>query len=178
MVETSLARSTPATNREDDERKRDRDPRSTTRESREPRLASNHERARDLTNRKIYAYNGDVRRKPGTLLPLEITILETAIDLRERGEEEFHGFAVAKVIAEHAEARTLTAHGTLYKAFERMQRAGLLESRWEDPNVAAIEGRPRRRLYHVTGLGAQAVPAADAIRRTPALQRQRGLAPS
>ena len=33
------------------------------------------------------------------------------------------------------------------------QRAGLLESRWEDPDIAAADGRPRRRLYHVTGLG-------------------------
>lgn len=148
---------------------------------REPRATpcvTSRARLADLTNRKIYAYDGDVRRKPGTLLPLEITILETAIDLRERGEEEFHGFAVAKQIGEHAGARTLTAHGTLYKALERMQRAGLLESRWEDPNVAAIEGRPRRRLYHVTGLGAQAVPAGDTIRRAPASQRQAGLAPS
>jgi PadR family transcriptional regulator PadR len=119
-----------------------------------------------------------MRRKPGTLLPLEITILETAIDLRRRGEEEFHGFAVAKQMAEHAEARTLTAHGTLYKALERLQRAGLLESRWEDPNIAAVEGRPRRRLYHVTGLGAEAVPASDAIRRPPVIQRRTGLSPS
>ena len=117
-----------------------------------------------------------MRRKPGTLLPLEITILETAIDLRRCGEEEFHGFAVAKRIAEHAEARTLTAHGTLYKALERMQRAGLLESRWEDPNVAAEAGRPRRRLYHVTGLGA--LSASDVIRRSPASQRHGGLAHS
>ena len=117
-----------------------------------------------------------VRRKPGTLLPLEAMILETAIDLRRRGDEEFHGFAVAKEIAERGEARTLTAHGTLYKALGRMQRAGLLESRWEDPEVAATEGRPRRRLYHVTGLGAQALSASDAIRRSPAIQGRRGLA--
>lgn len=119
-----------------------------------------------------------MRRKPGTLLPLEISILETAIDLRRRGEEEFHGFAVAKEIAEREEARTLTAHGTLYKALERMQQAGLLESRWEDPDVAAAEGRPRRRLYHVTGLGAQALAVSATIRRSPAVQLQRGLAPS
>lgn len=116
-----------------------------------------------------------MRRKAGTLLPLEISILETAIDLRRRGEEEFHGFAVAKEIAEREEARTLTAHGTLYKALERMQRAGLLESRWEDP---AAEGRPRRRLYHVTGLGEQALAVSDALRRSPAIQPRGGLAPS
>ena len=119
-----------------------------------------------------------MRRKPGTLLPLEITILEAAIDLQRRGNAEFHGFAVAKEIAEQTEARTLTAHGTLYKALGRMAEAGLLESRWEDPAIAAAEGRPRRRLYHVTGLGAEAIPASNAIRRVPAVRPREGLAPS
>ncbi len=120
-----------------------------------------------------------MRRKAGTLLPLEISILETAIDLRRRGEEEFHGFAVAKQLAEREQARTLTAHGTLYKALERMQRAGLLESRWEEPEVAAAEGRPRRRLYRVTGLGEQALAVSGAVRLTSATSSpQRRLAPS
>ncbi len=119
-----------------------------------------------------------VRRKAGTLLPLEISILETAIDLSRRGDAEFHGFAVAKKIAEREQARTLTAHGTLYKALERMQRAGLLESRWEDPHVAAAEGRPLRRLYRVTGLGEQALVVSDAIRQAPTIRPRQGLAPS
>lgn len=119
-----------------------------------------------------------MRRKPDTLLPLELTILEVAIDLRRSGETEFHGFAVAKQIAEKTEARNLTAHGTLYKALGRMQRAGLLGSRWEDPEVAAAEGRPRRRLYHITGLGVQAIPAPDATRRSPSIPLREGFAPS
>jgi PadR family transcriptional regulator PadR len=119
-----------------------------------------------------------VRRKPDTLLPLEITILEAAVDLQQRGETEFHGFAMAREIAERAEARTLTAHGTLYKALGRMAEAGLLESRWEDPAIAAAEGRPRRRLYHVTGLGAQAIPVSNATQRAPAVRTRGGLAPS
>ena len=131
-----------------------------------------------MTYRKIYAYYLAVRRKPGTLLPLEISILETAIDLRSGDEEEFHGLALAKKIAEREEARTLTAHGTLYKALERMERAGLLESHWEDPIAAATEGRPRRRLYHVNGLGEQALADSGAIRRSPAILPRRGLAPS
>jgi PadR family transcriptional regulator, regulatory protein PadR len=131
-----------------------------------------------LIYRKIDAYSRAVRRKPGTLLPIEISILETAIDLRTRGEAEFHGFAVAREMAEREEARTLTAHGTLYKALERMQRAGLLESRWEDPEIAATEARPRRRLYHVTGLGAQALVSSDAISQPRAVKPRGGLAPS
>jgi DNA-binding PadR family transcriptional regulator len=133
-----------------------------------------------LINEQIYAYYHRVRRKPGTLLPLEISILETAIELRRQGEDEFHGFSVAKEIAEREEARTLWGVGWVLWALGRMERAGLLESRWEDPAIAAAEGRPRRRLYHVTGQGAQALPVAapDAIRRSPAVRQQGGLAPS
>ena len=119
-----------------------------------------------------------MRRKPGALLPLEVSILEAAIDLRRGGADEFHGFAVAKEIKDREEARTLTAHGTLYKALERMQRAGLLESRWEDPEVAAAKSRPRRRLYRVTGLGELALAVAVAVRRAPTVRPERGLAPS
>jgi len=119
-----------------------------------------------------------MRRKPGALLPLEVSILETAIDLRRGGADEFHGFAVAKEIKEREDSRTLTAHGTLYKALERMERAGLLESRWEDPEVAAAERRPRRRLYSITGLGEQALAVAAAVRRAPVVRPERGLAAS
>jgi len=119
-----------------------------------------------------------MRRKPGALLPLEVSILEAAIDLRRGGADEFHGFAVAKEIKDREDARTLTAHGTLYKALERMERAGLLESRWEDPAAAADEGRPRRRLYRVTGLGEQALSVAEAIQRERRLRLRDGLASS
>jgi PadR family transcriptional regulator PadR len=94
-----------------------------------------------------------MRRRPGTLLPLEMSILEAALELRRAGEPEFHGFAIARGVKARDETRALTAHGTLYKALGRMEQAGLLESEWEDPGVALGEGRPRRRLYRVTGLG-------------------------
>jgi PadR family transcriptional regulator, regulatory protein PadR len=101
-----------------------------------------------------------MRRKPGTLLPIEVSILEAALDLRAAGEPEFHGFYIAGRIRERAQARRLTSHGTLYKALERMERAGLLASRWEEPEAAATERRPRRRLYAVTGAGERALAAA------------------
>ena len=97
-----------------------------------------------------------MRRKPGALLPLELSILEVGLDLRSRGVPEYHGFMIAKKIQEREGARMLTAHGTLYKALDRMERAGLLTSRWEDPMIAAEEKRPRRRLYQVTAAGQQA----------------------
>jgi DNA-binding PadR family transcriptional regulator len=104
-----------------------------------------------------------MRRKAGTLLPLEASILVAGIELGE-----FHGYSLARTIREHARDRRLTAHGTLYKALGRMQTAGLLESRWEDADGAAAEGRPRRRLYVVTGAGARALDAWNAAERQAA----------
>jgi len=86
-----------------------------------------------------------------------MSILEAGVGLRNAGVARFHGFAIAREIKERDSVRTLTAHGTLYKALGRMERAGLLESEWEDPDVAVAEGRPRRRLYSVTGLGKRAL---------------------
>ena len=94
------------------------------------------------------------------LLPLEVALLEVAVAAQRGGSPEFHGFEAAKAVRDRDGARTLTAHGTLYKALGRMQDAGLLESTWEDPDVAAAEGRPRRRLYRVTGAGERALAGA------------------
>ena len=108
-----------------------------------------------------------VRRKPGTLLPLELAVLDAGTATARDGEPEFHGFAVAQRIQERDGARRLTAHGTLYKALARLEGAGLLESRWEDPDDAVDAGRPRRRLYRVTPLGAQALARACADATDP-----------
>ena len=98
-----------------------------------------------------------MRRKPGTLVPLEVSILSAGVSLALGGSPEFHGYAVARELKEREEARRLTAHGTLYRALERLERAGLLLSRLEDPETAAAEQRPRRRLYHVTAAGEAAL---------------------
>jgi DNA-binding PadR family transcriptional regulator len=118
-----------------------------------------------------------MKRKPGAILPIEEAILSAGIDFRQRGQAEFHGFAIAKRMQEIGEAAQLTAHGTLYKALGRLAAAGLVESRWEDADVALSEGRPRRRLYRITGLGEKALATVRAER--PGTKRRRtGLAPS
>ena len=104
------------------------------------------------------------RRKAGTLLPLELRILEAGLDL-QRSEGSFHGFLLAAQISrldDGASGRPLTAHGTLYKALARMTDDGLLTGEWEDPSIAEQAGRPRRRLYTVTSDGAIALAAARA----------------
>ena len=113
-----------------------------------------------------------MRRRPGHLLPIELTILEAGIRLRMEGLAQFYGFLIAKEIKERQEARLLTAHGTLYKALDRLQRLGLLENEWEDPLVAAQANRPRRRLYWVTAAGEAALVNARAPVRRDATQRR------
>jgi DNA-binding PadR family transcriptional regulator len=106
------------------------------------------------------------RRKPGILLPLETEILGAALALSRRGEATFHGFGLAHAMREQRGSRALTGHGTLYKALGRLEEFGLLSSRWEDPET--VEGRPRRRLYTLTGEGVrvagQQAAAQDAAR--------------
>ncbi len=109
------------------------------------------------------------RRKPGTLVPLETEILATALQLLRAGQPTFHGFGLAQAMREQRGSRSLTAHGTLYKALGRLEEFGLLSSRWED--VPAVEGRPRRRLYALTGEGAEV--AEDALARTPGVGARR-----
>jgi DNA-binding PadR family transcriptional regulator len=116
------------------------------------------------------------RRKTGTLLPIELQILDTGIELRVRGAPLFHGFMIAKEIKERENARLLTAHGTLYKALDRMEKSGLLTSEWEDPVAAANEGRPRRRFYSVTAAGEAALAEARAGPASVAAEQRKGLA--
>ena len=91
-------------------------------------------------------------------MSLEVDILEAVLDLRESGRQEVHGFALAERLRERVGARSLTAHGTLYKALGRLEEFGLLTSRWE---ADAIDGgRPRRRLYELAPAGVQVAQSA------------------
>lgn len=115
------------------------------------------------------------RRRAGVLLPLEVRILEVGSSL-QRADRAFYGFAVARELAE-SEGQSLIAHGTLYKALNRMATAGLLEAEWEDAATAELHGRPRRRLYRVTAEGARASAAVRAEQRTsPTAAGRLGLA--
>ena len=108
------------------------------------------------------------RRKPGTLLPIELDILETTLALRRSDHTDVHGYALAHALRDASGSRALTAHGTLYKALGRLEELGLLTSRWEDE--ATVQGRPRRRLYRLSERGAEAaasVGAERAIERVP-----------
>ena len=133
----------------------------------------------DLTEKQISAYYAGVRRKPGALLPLELAICEAAAALRRRGADQFHGYQIAKAVGDAADARLLTAYGTLYRALGRLEKMGLLRSRWEDPRIPARENRPGRRLYTLTALGETVMEKARAESAAASPKRaRRRLAPA
>ena len=107
-----------------------------------------------------------MRRKTEHLIPLEISILEAAVALHKRGTKVFHGYALAKAVKTTGDRRMLTAYGTLYRALHRLERAGIIESFWEDPKQAERESRPRRRMYRLTALSEVALARARAEQRS------------
>ena len=102
------------------------------------------------------------------LLPLEESVLEVGLRRLQRGEPDFHGFALAEEVDEGQ--RSLTAHGTLYKVLDRLEGRGLLVSRWES-DEEYDGGRPRRRLYRVTADAATALARSRELVRSPAVLR-------
>jgi PadR family transcriptional regulator, regulatory protein PadR len=108
------------------------------------------------------------------LLPLETEILDVGLSMLRSGQATFHGFGLAQTMREQSGSRSLTAHGTLYKALSRLEESGLLTSHWED--AAAVEGRPRRRLYELTSQGAHAAEHVLAGKADKASGRSRRVA--
>jgi PadR family transcriptional regulator PadR len=70
------------------------------------------------------------------------------------------------------------ASGTIYPMLARLEKADWLESRWEEAGPEN-EGRPRRRLYKLTGHGERAAMAEldqmAAVARRVKRSRERGV---
>lgn len=66
------------------------------------------------------------------------------------------------------------ASGTIYPMLARLERSGWLESKWEEAGPDN-EGRPRRRLYHLTGTGERAAneQLEEIVRLGKRVQRRR-----
>src|ERR1700736_4060994 len=62
-----------------------------------------------------------------------------------------HGYAIAGMLRARSDGAFDLSEGTLYPALHRLERAGLLSSRWSEVN-----GR-RRRVYQVTRTGRRAL---------------------
>jgi PadR family transcriptional regulator PadR len=64
-----------------------------------------------------------------------------------------HGYAVRKALVDGSGGRIDLPTGTVYPALHRLERAGLIRSRW-----LTVDGR-RRRLYELTAEGRHALGA-------------------
>ncbi|GIH20661.1 PadR family transcriptional regulator [Rugosimonospora africana] len=67
--------------------------------------------------------------------------------------------------------------GTLHPILARLERAGWLDSFWEDPAEHEEQGRPRRRYYRLTGDGVDHTRAALATLPAGASPARAGLRP-
>ena len=102
------------------------------------------------------------------MLPIELAILDVCATRSLNGDPECYGFLIASLVKGTQNTRLLTAYGTLYRALNRLEKAGLLTSRWEDMSSLTTESRPRRRLYRITNAGAEAVADSKNIETEPA----------
>ena len=99
-----------------------------------------------------------MKRKAGTsLVRNELRLLLTAADLQIAGHDRFHGYDLARHLADAEDGSSIMSQPTLYRSLRRLEERGALSSEWEDPAEAARhgrEGRPRR-YYRLTQAGAE-----------------------
>jgi transcriptional regulator len=62
-----------------------------------------------------------------------------------------HGYAVAEILRARSNGAFDLPEGTLYPALHRLERSGLVSSRWSEVN------RRRRRVYQLTRKGRRAL---------------------
>jgi DNA-binding PadR family transcriptional regulator len=89
--------------------------------------------------------------RPSALRPVELEILVSLAD------EERHGYAIMRETAERTGGGLRLDPGTLYRALERMRKAGLVAESTRRRDPAADD--ERRRYYRITGLGRRAARA-------------------
>ncbi|MBO0722939.1 MAG: PadR family transcriptional regulator [Blastocatellia bacterium] len=59
--------------------------------------------------------------------------------------------------------------GTVYPALRRLEDAGYLSSKWEEPHIAQSEPRPPRKYYELTREGREAL--VEAVKRYRQLEQ-------
>jgi PadR family transcriptional regulator, regulatory protein PadR len=87
------------------------------------------------------------------LNPVELLILASLI----RGGEQY-GLKLVDTAKEISSGRQRLSLGGIYTMLHRLERKGLVESRWGDEALEERKGA-RRRYYQVTGHGAKTLAA-------------------
>lgn len=101
-------------------------------------------------------------------MPDRIRMTRTTIDvlsvLLDGTQEDLHGLEICR--------RAGLGSGTTYPLLARLEKAGWVETRWEDEQawLEPSDGkrRPRRRYYRLTGEGLAAARRETASRPAPA----------
>jgi PadR family transcriptional regulator PadR len=68
--------------------------------------------------------------------------------LRLLAEKPMYGYQIVKELQTRSEGYFSLEQGTLYPALHRLEKDGLVESRWE-----VVEDGPSRKYYHITSEG-------------------------
>ena len=75
-----------------------------------------------------------------------------AVLLATIGDEALHGYAIIEAIRARSGGHFDLPEGTIYPALHRLELAGLLASRWVQP-----DGGRKRRVYALTDSGRQSL---------------------
>ncbi|HEX4039557.1 MAG TPA: PadR family transcriptional regulator [Acidobacteriaceae bacterium] len=95
-------------------------------------------------------------------MPVEAKLSHTAaMILQAIHAGHVYGFGVMEM--------TGLPSGTVYPAMRRLERDGLIASRWEQQSIADAEQRPPRKYYRLTRAGRAMLEAA--YRRYPLLEK-------
>src|SRR6201996_5082516 len=84
-----------------------------------------------------------------------------ALILRAISAGYIYGFSVMEM--------TGLPSGTVYPAMRRLERDGLIQSKWEAEAIATAEQRPPRKYYKVTRTGKATLEAS--LKRYPLLEK-------
>ena len=108
---------------------------------------------------------------PQSLLPLPVSEFQILLAL---ADEERHGYAIKREVADRTGGEVQLGPGTLYGSIKRMVADGLIEETDERPDPDLDD--ERRRYYRITTLGRQvAVAEARRMERLVGIARAKRL---
>ena len=94
------------------------------------------------------------RRDPADLLPLTSPVFHVLVAL---ADEERHGYAIIKEVAQLTDGNVMLSTGTLYGIIKRLLAEGLIVESSRRP--AAVVDDERRRYYRLSEFGRRVVVA-------------------
>ena len=104
-----------------------------------------------------------MRRKANGLVPNEELLLSIALTLTQKGQSEFHGYALRELWQSDGNEPATMNYATLYRCLDRLEERGLLSSQYD---VKAKNGGPPRKMFTLTRIGldtATQLAAADEV---------------